>query len=83
MAIRVEEWLQELEKLSKRVDSGHTADELAEKMGKSQRVVREWLRKAHKLGWLKVGRRTQRAIDGKNCIVPVYSIVKPTKAGRG
>lgn len=82
MGIRVEEWLHELEKLSKRVDVGQTADELADAMGKSTRVVREWLRRADRLGWLKVGRRTKRAIDGKSCVVPVYLIVKPKKVGK-
>ena len=77
MGIGVEEWLNELAALSRRSDDGHTVQEISESTGKSVRLVREWLKDAHRRGWLKTGRRSSVAIDGKGTMVPVYTVRKP------
>lgn len=78
-AIRVEEWMEELARLSQRSDEGQTFLELCEAVGKSERTVRGMLKKAHQLGYVRVGKRSSTTIDGKPSTVPVYSIVIPRK----
>lgn len=80
--ISVAEWLKELEALSHRSDDGHTVAEIAENTGRSDRVIRQWLKDAARLGWLKVGRRSSTAIDGKGTMVPVYIVAKPERKGK-
>jgi len=80
VGIHVEEWLKELEAFSRRSDDGHTVWEIAENTGMSERLVRQRLKDAARHGWLKVGRRSSVAIDGKGTMVPVYIVTKPKGA---
>lgn len=79
MGIHVEEWLKELEELSKRSDDGHTVWEISENTGLSEKVVRERLKTASVLGRLRVGRRSSRTIDGRPTLVPVYLVTGTKK----
>lgn len=77
MGIHVEEWLQELAAFSTRSDEGHSVAEIAENTGMSEPLVRRRLRDASRFGWVRVGRRSATAIDGKNTLVPVYIVANP------
>lgn len=79
MGIGMNEWLSELEALSKRSDAGHTTDEIAENTGMSTRLVRERLKDVAKIGRLRVGRRSCTTIDGKTYLAPVYTIIGKEK----
>lgn len=76
--IREGEWLKELERLSRKNDEGQTAEELANAMGRGVGIVRNLIAQAMAAGWVTVGRRSKLRIDGKNNLVPVYLIRKPT-----
>ena len=75
------EWLSELEKLSKRSDSGLTSPEWSEKLGRSVHYVQKMLMDAKKRGWLVVGRQTREALDGRTYNAVVYRVVRP-KGGK-
>ena len=76
--IREDEWLKELERLSRKNDEGQTAEELANATGRSTALMRRLIGQAMAAGWVTVGRRSKPRIDGKNNLVPVYLIRKPT-----
>ena len=81
--IKSDDWLEELQRLSRRSDSGQTAQELADAAGMGLRATMLWLKKAADLGWLSVGKRSILRIDGRPNVVPVYLIRKPApKAAR-
>ncbi len=77
--IRADEWLKELERLTSRNDDGMTTSEMSDATGMSRRTIGERLRKAHRLGWVKVGWRREVRLDGKTHEVPVYKIEVPRK----
>jgi DNA-binding IclR family transcriptional regulator len=74
--IKVDEWMDALDQLSKRNDKGSTVSELAERLGRSPETVRKLLHKARVLGWLVIGERTGTNLRGRPCNFTVYSIVK-------
>ena len=80
--ITSEEWLAELAALSARSDEGMTCAELCEALGLSTRTIREKLKLAHALGWVRVGKRRIATIDGKSTLAPVYQITKPKKGAK-
>jgi predicted transcriptional regulator of viral defense system len=72
-AIRTDEWMQEIERLSQRHIEGFTMQEVADAIGISSRQTREKVGKAIRLGILAhVGFRDGKSIDGKRCRIPVY-----------
>ena len=75
--IREDEWLAELERLSRKNDAGRTSHEWAEQMGKNHKTVLTLLRRAMDLGWLVRGLRTMARLDGRLTSVPVYTIRRP------
>ena len=77
--ISVEEWLLELQRASAHQDDGLSAEEWAERLGCSTRVARERLKRAWKLGWVKVGRRTNVRMDGRQNQTPVYLVLVTRK----
>lgn len=74
MSIKVNEWLEELERLSQRSDDGQTAEELSKSIGRSTKWVRSMLLEAKRNGWLRVGERTIKSLTGRTIRVPVYSV---------
>lgn len=76
-AIRQDEWLAELARLSARNDSGSTTEELAAAAGVSTRTMGKRLREAHRRGWVKRGRRVEESLDGKMQPRPVYIVEVP------
>ena len=75
--ITTDDWLHELEALSRKSDEGHTASEMAEAFGKTIHRMRLLLARASALGWLHLGKRQTVRIDGKPTVVTVYRIVRP------
>lgn len=76
-APNVTEWLIELARVSNRSDEGMTSHEWADAMGVEQECALRRLKEAHKLGWLKVGRRRTTSLDGRPGLTPVYQVVRP------
>ena len=76
--IREDEWLLELEKLSRKNDAGQSVEDLSRAIGRSVNYVRKLLRRAMELGMVTVGTRTGMRIDGKTVPVPVY-LIRSTK----
>ncbi len=56
-------------------DEGKTSEELAEAWGVSPDQAGRMLKRAHKLGILRAGKRQSKRIDGGACRVPVYSLI--------
>lgn len=78
--IREDEWLREIERLSRPKDSeGKTVAEWMTALRCSKGKVWAALKAAMALGWLVVGHRSASRIDGVPCTVPVYRIVKPKR----
>lgn len=75
--IREDEWLAELERLSKKNDQGQSRAEIAKATGKGERQVLVLLQRAKELGWLVLGWRTAIKINGYPNTIPVYRIVRP------
>lgn len=78
--IRGDEWLAELERLSRKNDRGQTATEIGSAVGKTAGAVRMLLRRVMAMGRLEVGKRTIQRIDGRTTTITVYSILKPATA---
>ena len=76
-AIREDEWLSEIVRLTKKNAEGRTTNELAEDIGRSGQYVQGLLKKAKDLGWLCHDKQTREAIDGRSDSANVYRIVKP------
>lgn len=76
--IREDEWLAELERLSRKNDAGQTAKEMAKATGQSVACILARLGMAKKMGWLTMGHRTETRLDGRPFPAPVYTIRKPT-----
>jgi hypothetical protein len=72
--IREDEWLAELERLSRKNDKGQTASEIGAAIGRSTKTVRELLQRVKALGRLVIGERTSQRIDGRTATIPVYTI---------
>ena len=83
VAIKEDEWLSELARLSQRSDAGFTAEEWAEKMNRSVKNARDLLKKAARMGWLAIGKRTSAALDGRTYQATVYRISKPKRGTNG
>jgi len=81
--IEKNDWLAEMERLTAKHknDGGWTTREWAVKLGLSEKTAAERLRKIHDQGRLKLGHRSHIRMDGKPCLVPVYSII-PAKKGK-
>lgn len=75
--LTVEEWLAEMAAMTKRDDPGMTSQEMAERSGVSQRILGDRLRAAKRMGWLRLGWRSEEATDGRVVRRPVYRIEKP------
>jgi len=80
LPVNVGAWLEELVRLGKKNDAGHTTRELAVIWRIEPKNVRERLRQAQALGRLVVGRRSAPGIDGRSSLVPVYTIRPNTRA---
>jgi hypothetical protein len=81
--IRVDEWLEELNRLSSRSVEGFTTKELAVVFGVTERVTRMRLQALMAAGRLRlVGKRSAVALDGKNFSAPVYQLVQESKNGQ-
>lgn len=78
--IREDEWLAELEKLSKRNDSGRTSEEIATAFNVSLGRARRMLQRAMQMGWLTTGFRSILRIDGRPTMATVYTIRRPAAA---
>jgi Mn-dependent DtxR family transcriptional regulator len=77
--IKVDEWLNELAKLSKKSDRGFTVNEWAERMKRTPKTALAMLHKARALGWLRVGQRTVTNLLGREYQAPVYWVEKPKR----
>jgi len=76
--ISLDEWLAELERLSKRAEGGGiTTQELCEATGRGVGWVRRRLHQAQRQGRLEVVRVYRTAIDGVPRHVPAYRLGKP------
>jgi hypothetical protein len=78
--ITTDEWLAELQRISQRSDEGLTIEEWRQKLGRSESYVREHLKRARALGWLRVGRRSQPNLAGVMQPVPVYTVEMPQQS---
>jgi len=70
--ITVNEWLQELERLTPINDEGMSAAEIVEATGLCVSQVQRRLRRAHKAGLVEVRRVMRPRIDGILGVLPVY-----------
>lgn len=59
---------------------GLTVAEWSEQWSVTPKRAREVIAKFSNSGWVTVGRKTARAIDGRACLVPVYKIEVPESA---
>jgi hypothetical protein len=74
--IHEDQWLAELEKISRRSDPGRTSTEIGAVLGKTAAQVRVLLQRVRALGRLVRGERMIERIDGKPNRIPVYSILR-------
>ncbi len=77
MKITTDEWLAELDRVTRESDDGLTVPELAVKFGHSTQWVRQnLLQPANAAGRLVLGRKQTTSIDGKPIRTPVYRLKK-------
>lgn len=66
---------------------GMSTGEWADEWGMDRKRAREMIAKFSLAGWVTLGRRSHKSIDGKKMMVPVYKIEipaspKPSQGGR-
>lgn len=59
---------------------GMSTHEWGAEWGMDQKNCREMIRRFAQAGWVTVGRKTVKALDGRNVKVPVYKIEVPESA---
>lgn len=78
--IKENEWLEEIDRLSRRHTDGWTTDEMAAATGLSRETVRARLKQGMLLGIIAhAGFRSGLSIDGKGTRTPVYRRIKTKK----
>ncbi len=79
----LEQLTKEFERLGlSKNDEGLTSAELAKRWGISKTRTLARLRQAAELGWLELGERKTKRVDGKDNTSTVYRIVLPAKTKR-
>lgn len=61
---------------------GMSSDEWSIEWGMHRKRAREMIGKFAQAGWVTVGRRQHKSIDGKTMFVPVYKIEIPTEKSK-
>ncbi len=85
MAVTVEEWLKELQRLATETpaDNGFlTTSEMCEQLGKNKRLVIAMLHKAAAAGFLQTTSKRVKRMDGMLTTAPAYKVVTPSKTSR-
>lgn len=73
--IAVEDWLEELRRISQPKGTGLSTREWAAELNMSVAATKEVLRQALEAGVLAVGFQKRPSLDGKMSKVPVYSVL--------
>ena len=78
--ITVEEWLAELERITRNEPEGMTVAEIADATGIAARKLRDRIRVGIKSGACRcVGRKSVTSIDGRVMPSPAYQFSRPSK----
>jgi len=83
--VDIENLRKELERLhnGKRPSSdGLSTQELCGELQMDVKKVRELIRQFSQVGWVTVGKKSMKAIDGRSCVVPAYKIELPAKESK-
>lgn len=76
------EWLNALDAAaSKKADAGMTVAEMSAVTGRNVHRIKELLKAARDAGRLTVGQRPYVRLDGRPCLIPVYTVL-PEPVGR-